>query len=140
MHPLFVITCFLPFLAQCLKIVVLSNDDGWAEKNIRTFRDSLDNAGFAVLLSAPADDRSKSKEGSSDELPTNLVEPCQFDSCPAGSPPIGTSNVTDQVYYVNSTPATAMGYGIDRARDVYLGRPIEIAVVGPNVGREYCNL
>lgn len=58
MHSLFVITSFLPLLARSLKVIVLSNDDGWAEKNIRTFRDNLDNAGHAVLLSAPAYDQS----------------------------------------------------------------------------------
>lgn len=38
--------------------IVLSNDDGWAEINIRTFYDALTAAGESVVLSAPADNES----------------------------------------------------------------------------------
>lgn len=38
--------------------IVLSNDDGWAEMNVRTFYDSLVAAGENVVLSAPAEDKS----------------------------------------------------------------------------------
>ena len=135
MYPLFVITCVLPLLAHSRKLVVLTNDDGWAVKNIRTFRDYLANDGHAVLLSAPAHDESLG--ASMDEIPTSLIVPCQFDSCPAGSPPIGFSNATDHVYYVNSVPVTAMQYGLERAREVYPDTPIDLAIAGPNIGCTY---
>jgi len=38
--------------------IVLSNDDGWAEVNIRVFYNALTKAGNSVVLSAPAVDRS----------------------------------------------------------------------------------
>lgn len=38
--------------------IVLSNDDGWAESNIRTFYNSLVAAGDSVVLSAPAENES----------------------------------------------------------------------------------
>ena len=38
--------------------VVISNDDGWAEINIRTFYDTLTAAGDSVVLSAPAENES----------------------------------------------------------------------------------
>lgn len=38
--------------------IVLSNDDGWAEINIRTFYNTLTAAGDSVLLSAPAENES----------------------------------------------------------------------------------
>ena len=38
--------------------VVLSNDDGWAEINIRTFYSTLTAAGDSVVLSAPAENES----------------------------------------------------------------------------------
>ena len=38
--------------------VVLSNDDGWAEINIRVFYDTLVAAGDSVVLSAPAENES----------------------------------------------------------------------------------
>ena len=48
--------CTLP-LAHAVNIVS-SNDDGWAEINIRTLYDSLTSAGHAVVLSAPAENES----------------------------------------------------------------------------------
>ena len=43
----------LPLVTQAANIV-LSNDDGWAEINIRTLFDVLTDAGENVVLSAPA--------------------------------------------------------------------------------------
>ena len=45
-------------LATIATNVVLSNDDGWAEINIRTFYNTLVAAGDSVLLSAPAENQS----------------------------------------------------------------------------------
>ena len=55
---------FLPLMSALLPLttsatnVVLSNDDGWAEINIRTFYNTLTNAGDSVVLSAPAENES----------------------------------------------------------------------------------
>lgn len=38
--------------------IVLSNDDGWAEINIRTLFNVLEAAGENVVLSAPAENKS----------------------------------------------------------------------------------
>jgi Survival protein SurE len=38
--------------------IVLTNDDGWAEINIRALYSSLTAAGHSVVLSAPADNKS----------------------------------------------------------------------------------
>lgn len=47
----------LPVTAKAANIV-LANDDGWAEINIRTFYDILTDAGESVVLSAPAENQS----------------------------------------------------------------------------------
>ena len=47
----------LPLAASAVNIVS-SNDDGWAESNIRALYDSLTAAGNSVVLSAPADNQS----------------------------------------------------------------------------------
>lgn len=47
----------LPVVARADNIIS-SNDDGWAEANIRALHDSLNAAGHSVLLSAPADNQS----------------------------------------------------------------------------------
>lgn len=48
---------FLPLTTRATNIV-LSNDDGWAELNIRAFYNSLTAAGDSVVLSAPAENES----------------------------------------------------------------------------------
>ena len=57
MHPSTILLLFLPLVAQCIN-VVLSNDDGWAEINIRSFYNALTAAQYSVVLSAPADNKS----------------------------------------------------------------------------------
>lgn len=46
-------------LVQGIRIVQ-SNDDGWAEANIRTFFNVLNAAGHQVVLSGPAENKSGS--------------------------------------------------------------------------------
>lgn len=47
----------LPILAHGSNII-MSNDDGWAEINLRTFYDSLVDAGESPVVSAPAENKS----------------------------------------------------------------------------------
>lgn len=112
--------------------IVLSNDDGWAEKNIRVFYDTLTTAGEAVIVSAPADNKSGS--GSLDVPPTIVLTGCEFDSCPPGSPAVGSNRSMPHFNYVNSYPVTSMRYGIQRLSKTLLGREPDIALAGFNVG------
>ncbi|KAL8983400.1 MAG: hypothetical protein Q9205_002353 [Flavoplaca limonia] len=123
----------LPLLVQSTNIV-LSNDDGWAELNIRIFYDFLTRAGNSVVLSAPAEN--KSGTGSSDAPATPLTKPCQFDSCPTGSPATGFNTSNPRLNYVNSFPVTSMRYGIQTLSPKYFGGAPELAVAGFNVGVE----
>jgi broad specificity polyphosphatase/5'/3'-nucleotidase SurE len=52
----FFIAAALP-LAQGIR-VIQSNDDGWAEINLRTFFNVLNAAGHQVILSGPAENQS----------------------------------------------------------------------------------
>lgn len=47
----------LPILAHGSNII-MSNDDGWAEINLRTFYDALKEAGESPVVSAPAENKS----------------------------------------------------------------------------------
>ena len=77
----------LPLAAEAVNIVQ-SNDDGWAEKDIREFYLSLTDAGLDSIISAPAEDWSGS--GSLDVDPSPVGSSgCEFKSCPANSPPTG---------------------------------------------------
>ncbi|KAI9929514.1 hypothetical protein ASPWEDRAFT_51928 [Aspergillus wentii DTO 134E9] len=120
----------LPLTAQAVNIVS-SNDDGWAEINIRTLFNSLTSAGHSVVVSAPAENQSG--KGSSDKTPTKLTEACEFNSCPSGSPAIGHNASQPRLNYVNSYPLTSMKYGIDNISSQFYDAP-DLAVSGPNAG------
>ncbi|KAL8700094.1 MAG: hypothetical protein Q9201_005643 [Fulgogasparrea decipioides] len=121
----------LPLFAQSAN-VVLSNDDGWAEINIRVFYDMLTRASDSVVLSAPADN--KSGTGSSDAPATPLTKPCEFNSCPTGSPAQGFNASNPRLNYVNSYPVTSMRYGIQTLSPKFFGGKPDLAVAGFNVG------
>lgn len=88
-----------PLLANAFNIVV-SNDDGWAEQNVRTFIKALTSAGFSAILSAPADNQSGTS--SSDSPPKQVGSSgCQYGSCPADSPATGF-NASDTKLNVRS--------------------------------------
>lgn len=53
----FYIISLLPLATRATEIVI-SNDDGWAEINIRTFYDALTASGEECVISAPADNES----------------------------------------------------------------------------------
>lgn len=121
-------------------------------KNIRAFYNALTNAGDSVVISAPAENESgtgacskyrklpanisklTSTTGSSDATPTPLTSPCEFDSCPAGSPATGNNASMPRFNYVNSYPVTSMRYGIQNLSTTFFGGPPDIAVAGFNVG------
>ncbi|KXG48511.1 Survival protein SurE-like phosphatase/nucleotidase [Penicillium griseofulvum] len=120
-----------PLAASAVNIVS-SNDDGWAEVNIRSFFESLGAAGHSVVVSAPAENQSG--KGSKQSPPTVLTEPCQFNSCPSGSPAVGFNSSEPRLGYVNSYPVTSMQYGIDSRAPQFFNGPPDLAVAGPNVG------
>ncbi|KAH7130717.1 survival protein sure-like phosphatase/nucleotidase [Dendryphion nanum] len=122
----------LPF-TQAIRIIQ-SNDDGWAESNLRTLFNTLNAAGHQVILSGPAE--GKSGTGSSDEPPTQVdSDGCIFRSCPPNSPPTGANATDPRLNYVNSFPVTSIKNGIDvTAPKLWNGQKPELAVTGPNVG------
>ncbi|KAF2874428.1 acid phosphatase precursor [Massariosphaeria phaeospora] len=122
----------IPF-AQAARIIQ-SNDDGWAEINLRTLFNSLNAAGHNVILSGPAEQ--KSGTGSSDEPPTTVdSDGCIHSSCAPGSPPTGANASDPRLNYVNSFPVTSIKVGIDTtAPKLWNGAKPELALTGPNVG------
>ncbi|KAL4992671.1 survival protein sure-like phosphatase/nucleotidase [Aspergillus falconensis] len=116
-------------LASAINIVS-SNDDGWAEINIRQLFNALTSAGHSVVLSAPAENKS----GSTDEAPSDRTEPCQFDSCTADSGPYGSNATDPRLNWVNSYPVTSIAYGIDTLSPQFFDGLPDLAVSGPNVG------
>ncbi|KAL4907867.1 hypothetical protein BDW74DRAFT_113130 [Aspergillus multicolor] len=118
-------------LASAINIIS-SNDDGWAEINIRQLFSALTSAGHSVVLSAPAENKSGS--GSSDETPTARTTACEFNSCAAESGAYGSNASDPRLNWVNSYPVTSIAYGIDTLSPTLLDAVPGLAVTGPNVG------
>ena len=57
-QPIFLALLPLSTTTTTASNIVLSNDDGWAEINIRAFYNALTAAGDSVVLSAPAENES----------------------------------------------------------------------------------
>jgi len=127
------VAALLSSTAQALDIV-LSNDDGWAELNIRELYNALTAENHSVVISAPAYDNSG--KGSKDKPPTYLRAPGEFNSLPFGAPPTGFNQSQPRFNYVNSYPATSMKHGIDVVAPKFFdGNKPDLAVAGVNVGR-----
>ena len=72
--------------------------------------------------------------GSSDAEAAPRGTPCEFNSCPAGSPAEGFNATNPDLNYVNSFPVTSMKYGINTLAPASFESLPEITVAGPNVG------
>ncbi|KAI0742665.1 sure-like protein [Daedaleopsis nitida] len=128
---------FAPLLLFCACAaatnIVITNDDGWATAQIRQVTDVLSDAGHNVVLSAPA--LNQSGKSSLSKTPTAMTEPCEFDTCPTGSPAFGANATNPRLNYVNGYPVDAAKYGIQTAGPRYFdGAQPEFIVSGPNVG------
>ncbi|KAF8064198.1 survival protein sure-like phosphatase/nucleotidase [Lyophyllum atratum] len=128
--PLLVLLC-LP-VATLQQNVVLTNDDGWAVAQIRAEYSALKAAGYSVVLSAPAGNKSGS--GSSTATPVVLTKPCEFDTCPTGSPAVGFNASDPLLNYVNAFPVDAVRFGIQTLAPKLLGGPPDLVFSGSNIG------
>ncbi|KXS94289.1 hypothetical protein AC578_6792 [Pseudocercospora eumusae] len=129
-----VLLLLLPATASAINIIQ-SNDDGWAEINIRELYSQLTNAGFSSIISAPADNESGT--GSADTPPTPVGKNgCEFLSCAPNSPPTGKNESMPRWNYVNSYPVTSIRYGIETLSPKFFGGAglPDLAVTGFNVG------
>ncbi|TWU78634.1 hypothetical protein ED733_005333 [Metarhizium rileyi] len=116
--------------------ILQTNDDGWAEGNIRVLNDALIAMGHQVVLSGPAEN--KSGAGSRQEDPKPRKKPCMYDSCPANSGATGSNATRPDLNWVNSYPVTSARYGVETfGPKVWNGEKPELVVAGPNVGPNY---
>ncbi|GLB44603.1 putative survival protein SurE [Lyophyllum shimeji] len=127
---LLVLLC-LPAVSSAQKIV-LTNDDGWAVAQVRAEYSALKAAGYSVVLSAPADNRSGT--GSSSAPPVPLTKPCEFKTCPTGSPATGSNASDPFLNYVNSFPVDAVRFGIQTLAPKLLGGKPDFVFSGSNIG------
>ncbi|KAG9043473.1 hypothetical protein FS837_009505 [Tulasnella sp. UAMH 9824] len=134
--------------------ILIGNDDGWAEANIRQLYADAQQAGNDVVLSAGA----KNGSGSGSlNIAFGEVSDAEYDSIPDGSPQAGF-NQTDRSYcslsnslfepsvdvlstlaarlnYFNGTPVAAIDYGLKELTEKFWeGAKPDIVLSGPNVG------
>ncbi|KAK0201040.1 sure-like protein [Desarmillaria ectypa] len=113
--------------------IVLTNDDGWAVALVRAQNDALKAAGHDVVLSCPAEN--KSGTGSSSAPATVLASPCEFATCPTGSPAEGFNASDPHLNYINAIPVDSVRYGIQTlAPQFFNGSAPNFVISGPNVG------
>lgn len=112
--------------------IVMTNDDGWATAQMRAQYAAMKDAGFDVIVSAPAENQSG--HGSFTTTPKPLTQPCEFNSCPTGSPPEDSDRNDPDLNYVNGFPVDAVKFGIQTLAPKLFGGPPDLIVSGPNVG------
>ncbi|KAF9545029.1 survival protein sure-like phosphatase/nucleotidase [Agrocybe pediades] len=112
---------------------VLTNDDGWAAAQIPAEYAALKAAGFDVILSAPAID--KSGTGSSTATPNCLDFGLRvFNSCPVGSPAIGSNATDSRLNYANAFPVDAVRFGIQTLAPKFFGTKPDFVISRSNIG------
>ncbi|KAJ7088546.1 sure-like protein [Mycena crocata] len=133
-------TLSLTVSAQTANKILLTNDDGWAVAQVRAQNDALKAAGYnicrfcmpflinldqQVVLLCPA--INKSGTGSSTTNPPVLTSPCEFNTCPTGSPAEGFNASDTRVLIFYEVDAARFGI-------FFGGSEPDFVVAGPNVG------
>ncbi|KAF8890684.1 survival protein sure-like phosphatase/nucleotidase [Infundibulicybe gibba] len=112
--------------------IVLTNDDGWATAVLRATNDALKSSDYNVILSAPADNESGTSSSTAPPVPR--VDPCEFDTCPAGSPAEGFNASDPRLNWVNSFPVDSVRFGIQTLAPKFFHSKPDFVVSGPNDG------
>lgn len=122
-------------LAQTGKTILLSNDDGWQSLNIRATYRALTDAGYQVILSAPASQRSG--WGGRFTIPRlqTMRYGGEFHYPPAGSPSWGHEDNDTNIWYFDGTPASSVAFGLTYVIPKYFNNvAVDLVVTGPNEG------
>ncbi|CAK5277791.1 unnamed protein product [Mycena citricolor] len=83
----------------------------------------------------------KSGTGSSTTTPTKLTQPCEFNTCPTGSPAEGFNATNSRLNWVNGFPVDSAKFGIQTLGPKFFGGAKPVFVVsGPNVGTRFWSL
>ncbi|KAG9048079.1 hypothetical protein FS837_000785, partial [Tulasnella sp. UAMH 9824] len=112
--------------------ILIGNDDGWAEANVRQLYADAAQAGNDVVLSASA------KNGSglgSLNIHYGAVSGAEYGSVPDGAPQAGSNQTDPRLNYFNGTPVAAMENGfVELTKNLWAGAKPDIVLSGPNVG------
>ncbi|KAK7523900.1 survival protein sure-like phosphatase/nucleotidase [Phyllosticta citriasiana] len=133
--------------------ILLTNDDGWAEKQLRVFYETLSNWGHNVYVYAPDKDVSKPGKVIADSLEYYRIGDdnlgswkgkCQYKSCQDANPKdVVGFNVTDpRLNWVRGSPIGALLYGVNETKKAFAAMneshtELDMVLVGPNIGHNY---
>lgn len=127
---------FLYLLVLCVaKTILLTNDDSFVSTNIRaTYRD-LKDAGYTVILVAPASQRS-GYAGKFDVPDGNkLTADGEFLHVKAGDPAWGRDDDDEDIWYFDGTPSSCVAFALDYViPNYYDDVDIDLTIGGPNEG------
>lgn len=123
------------------KTILLSNDDGWAALNIRAAYRELTNAGYQVILSAPASQRSGWSGRFVIPNSKTLSEDGEFSYVKKGDPSWGhESDNNTNIWYFDGTPASSVAFGLNYVIPKYFNdTKVDLVVNGPNEGTNLSN-
>lgn len=116
------------------KTILLTNDDGWAALNIRAAYRELKAAGYQVILSAPASQRS-GWSGRFVIPDKTLDEDGEFEYVKKGDPAWGHEDDDENIWYFGGTPASSVAFGLEYLVPKYFNdTTVDLIVSGPNEG------
>ncbi|KIO28358.1 hypothetical protein M407DRAFT_71903 [Tulasnella calospora MUT 4182] len=112
--------------------ILIGNDDGWAEGNIRQLYADAQQAGHDVVLSAGA----KNGSGSSSlNIAFGKVSGAEYGTIPDGAPQAGFNQTDPRLNYFNGTPVAAIDNGFNvLTKKFWGGAKPDLVLSGPNVG------
>lgn len=116
--------------------IILTNDDGFETPLIQSLFTALTAAGHNVVMSAPYSGQSGTSGLVQFLVPLGPTEEAsEGGALPAGSPPLGSTTLADQQYYVAGAVTSAVGYGIDVLAPRIFGGGPDLVLSGPNEGQ-----
>lgn len=127
---LFIFSILLQY-CSALKILI-GNDDSWGTANIRALYNAAKVGGHEAIIAAPA-----MQQSGTDGLrhpPTKLSKNGAFDLIPAGAPAEGHDPNDDHIWYINSTPASSIEYGLNELCPRYFQGNPDLVITGTNQG------
>ena len=113
--------------------ILISNDDSWATANIHAIYRAAKKAGHEAVISAPVMQMSGTNGRMRDAKP--LEKDGEFGFVKRGAPAEGHEKKDDHIWYVNTTPASSVEYGLHVLSPQYFdGRQPDLVVAGTNQG------
>lgn len=129
---LVVLSCVLLAANNFALKILISNDDSWGTANIHAIYNAAKKAGHQAIISAPAMQMSGT-DGIMRKRQI-LEHDAEFDLIKKGAPAEGRDAKDDHIWYVNTTPASSVKYGLQVLAPRYFDSLPDLVIAGTNQG------